>query len=184
MHTAKALSGLLAFSFVVGCQPADKPSIPPRVSNLQSSGPEDRAGTVTPISVASEEVDSPRTVTNNPSAEPPSYIRPFSIVMYDRAQEEHLKPFAERVANLLGIDNCQSFERNPVCCVWLEITGWTPSPGDRGYVINNQPGGSLIQASDVEQMRLAVERLESVAKQYEDHVEVPAGILTSYSINR
>ena len=78
----------------------------------------------------------------------------------------------------------QAADRNPVCCVWLEITGWLPNPGQPGYIIVNQRGGSMIQASDGEQMRLAVERFAATAKRSADHVAVPAGLLTNYEIAR
>ena len=109
--------------------------------------------------------------------------RPFSIVMYDSANEELVRPHAERIANLIGTKIVQASPRNPVCCVWIEITGWTPNPGNRGYIINNQPGGSIIQASDADQLRLAVDRFESAATRYDDHVELPTGLLTNYNVN-
>lgn len=109
--------------------------------------------------------------------------RPYPIVMYDRENEERLKSYAERIAKLIGTTAVQASDHNPVCCVWLEITGWTPNPGTGGYIINHQPGGSLIQASDEEQLRLAVEHFESTATRYGDHIEVPVGVLTNYDVS-
>jgi hypothetical protein len=128
----------------------------------------------------------PRT-ESGPAASPATTelgsIRPCSIVMYDSAREKQLEPYAQRIAKLIGATHVQVSPRNPVCCVWLELTGWTPNPGKRGYMINNQPGGSIIQASDEEQLKLAVERFESSAKRYADHVEVPTGLLTNYEVH-
>jgi len=113
----------------------------------------------------------------------PATVRPFAMVMYDSANEEVLRPYAERVAELVGTTAVQAVDRNPVCCMWIEITRWTPNPGVRGYIINNQPGGSTIQAVDEEQLRLAIERLDANAVRHDGYVELPTGILTNYRVN-
>jgi hypothetical protein len=109
--------------------------------------------------------------------------RPYPIVMYDREDEELLKPYAEQIAKLIGTTAVQASDLNPVCCVWIEITGWTPNPGTGGYIINHQPGGSLIQASDEDQLLLAIERFEATATRNGDRLEVPIGILTNYVVS-
>ena len=111
-----------------------------------------------------------------------TYIRPFPILMYQESEATDLKPLAEDIGKLLGSPVIQSAKGNPVCCVWLEITNYTPNPGEPGYIIINQGGGSIIQASDVEQMKLAVERFKSTAKKTADGVLVPQGLLTNYKI--
>jgi len=103
--------------------------------------------------------------------------------MYDRDDEELLKPYAEQIAKLIGTTAVQASDHNPVCCVWLEITRWTPNPGIGGYIINHQPGGSLIQASDEDQLLLAIERFEATATRNGDRLEVPIGILTNYVVS-
>jgi hypothetical protein len=109
------------------------------------------------------------------------YLQPFRIVSYSAAPKE-LPPLADDIAKFVGTPIVMASDKNPVCCVRLEITGWTPNSGKGGYIIVNQPGGSIIQASDLEQMKLAVERFKSSAKKMEGHVLVPQGLLTNYSV--
>jgi hypothetical protein len=66
---------------------------------------------------------------------------------------------------------------NPVCCVWVEITNWTPNPGVAGYVIVNQPGGRIISASDLAQLRAAVQRFQQTIRKNGNSVEVLLGLL-------
>lgn len=129
-----------------------------------------------PLAV-SHSADSTQTISDRVAT------RPFPMVIYDRDDEELLRPYAERIAKLIGTTAVQASDHNPVCCVWIEITGWTPNPGSGGYIINHQPGGSLIQASDEDQLRLAIERFEATATRNGDRLEVPMGILTNYIVS-
>jgi hypothetical protein len=72
-------------------------------------------------------------------------------------------------------------ETNPICCVWLELTG-TPSPGEHGYVILHQAGGTVIQASNAKQMSLALKRWKSKAKTKQGIIMFPEGLITSYQV--
>jgi len=180
MRVRNAIPLFFAFASIVGCQRGDDAPATPITSSLQSATP-------APILPGSEDLlsgDGTLPIEKVSLLDAPGYIRPFPIVMYDKADEEQLKPYAERIAKLTGARIVNAMNANPVCCVWLEITKWTPNPGYPGYIINNQPGGSVIQASDPDQMRLAVERFESTAKRYEDHVTVPMGLLTNYNVQR
>lgn len=69
---------------------------------------------------------------------------------------------------------------NPVCCLRLEITRWTPNPGQPGYIILIQGGGGIVLASDVGQMNVAVEKLKSVIQWKEGKPHLPLGMLTNY----
>ena len=112
----------------------------------------------------------------------PGFIRPFPVVMYDRANQEVLAPYAERVAKVIGANIVQAAPENPVCCVWIELSRWLQNPGSPGYVMINQAGGSIIQASSEEQLRLAIEAFESVVERKGDFVEVPSGLVTNYEV--
>jgi hypothetical protein len=116
-------------------------------------------------------------------AEAVEYIRPFPVVMYDSADEQLLAPYAQCVAKRIGSEVVQAAPRNPVCCVWIELSNWVPNPGVSGYIINNQPGGSVIQASNEEQLRLALDRFESSMKTQDGKVKVPAGLMTNYHVH-
>jgi hypothetical protein len=73
-------------------------------------------------------------------------------------------------------------KHNPICCVWLEINGYYPSPGDPGYIIVNQSGGILITASDIEQLRKAVARFKASLRKTDHGFEVPEGLITNFPI--
>ena len=108
------------------------------------------------------------------------FIRPFPIVAVPVDASDAHKAAAKAVADAIGPGIFSELKTNPVCCVWLEINGWMPNPGEPGYVIINQAGGSIISASNEEQLRAAVERFKASIRKNGDQVEVPAGLLTSY----
>jgi hypothetical protein len=97
------------------------------------------------------------------------------------ANETH-KALAKEVADAIGVQLIIESATNPTCCVWLEITGWTPNPGDAGWIIVNQGGGSIISASNIEQLRTAVSRFKKSIRKNDNHVEVPVGLQTSYPV--
>jgi hypothetical protein len=104
------------------------------------------------------------------------------VIAYDQDDAKTLKPFAEDIAKRLNIPIIQAGKRNPVCCLWLEILPWKPSPGEPGYLIINQGGGSLIQATNAEQMKRAVERFKTSIQNRPDGVVVPRGLMTSFPV--
>jgi hypothetical protein len=112
----------------------------------------------------------------------PEYASAFRIIGYSQANAKDLKPYAKQVSELVGAKLLLERERNPICCVWLELVG-TPSPGKPGYVILHQGGGTVIQASNAEQMKLAIERWQSVSKKTLDgDLEFPVGLVTSHKV--
>ena len=173
MRRTYALACSLAMIAMLGCQRDSPPLI---------SGPPADSSTTREPYVGDRDVSDDAFVSSTRSRTSLASVRPFPIVMYDSANKEQLKPYAERIAKLIGVKVVQASPRNPVCCVWLELTRWTPNPGKQGYIINNQAGGSIIQASDEEQLRIAIERFESSAQRHGDYVEVPAALLTSYDV--
>ena len=72
--------------------------------------------------------------------------------------------------------------RNPGCVFWVEITHWQPNPGQAGYVIIIQSGGSVLYASNLKQLDLAIERLETVRIVKPNGVYLPVGLLTNYRL--
>jgi hypothetical protein len=104
-----------------------------------------------------------------------------SLVCPFTASREH-KAAAKTVADALGVKIITEGKTNPVCCVWLEVTKWTPSPGEPGYVIINQGGGSLISASDEKQLQAAVARFIASIDKSKKEARVPRGLMTSYPI--
>ncbi len=102
------------------------------------------------------------------------------MVMLPHGASAELESLAKEIAKTIGAASVGRARQNPVCCVWLEINHWTPNPGSPGFIIVNQPGGTLIQASNHEQMKLAVEKLKSVIRVRNGEAEVPMGLITNY----
>ena len=111
------------------------------------------------------------------------YGRPFPWVACSDRASDQVENAAKTIAELIGAKlEVQKRERNPICCVWVEVTGWNPTPGQGGYVIINQPGGSLISATNEEQLLKAVERFKAASRKGAEGVEVPTGIMTNFRI--
>ncbi len=122
-----------------------------------------------------------------PAAEPrrkdgDDFVRPFPIVAVPAGATAAHKAQAKIVADAMDVRVVSEMKTNPVCCVWVDITGWTPNPGEPGYVIINQSGGSIISASNEDQLRAAVERFRKTGRKKGKEFEVPLGLLTSYRI--
>lgn len=69
-----------------------------------------------------------------------------------------------------------------MCCIWMEISNWTPNPGAPGYIMVNQSGGSVVSASNQEQLVLAVKRLKQEMQGKGAEAKVPQGLLTNFPI--
>lgn len=110
------------------------------------------------------------------------YTSPFPIVMMPENAHEAHKQLARELAESLDIKFVQEATTNPVCCVWVEISRYMPNPGSPGYVIIHQPGGSIISASNFDQLRLAVERIKKSIRRRNGEAEVPVGLTTSYPV--
>ncbi|QDU93637.1 hypothetical protein [Lignipirellula cremea] len=110
------------------------------------------------------------------------YIRPFPIVALPLdASEAHLAA-AQELADALEIRLVTRASKNPVCCIWVEISNWTPNPGAPGYLIVNQPGGSIVIASNEAQLAIAVKRFQSSMGGTGKEARVPPGLLTNFPI--
>lgn len=119
--------------------------------------------------------------------EPPAnssdeFVRPFPIVGIPRGASDAQKAAAKQIAKAIGAALVTESDRNPVCCVWMEVSGWVPNPGVPGYYIINQGGGSIISATDDDQLAKAVERFKKSLRKAKTGVEVPVGMMTNYHI--
>jgi hypothetical protein len=112
----------------------------------------------------------------------PEFVRPFPIVAIRPGASDVQNAAAKEIADAVGVRSVSPMEKNPVCCIWLEVTGWTPSPGEAGYFIINQGGGSIISASDEEQLKRAVKQFKKTVRMGKNGPEVPVGMMTSYRI--
>jgi hypothetical protein len=116
------------------------------------------------------------------SSELPEFIRPYPVVGVSTDADDDVKSAASEIASAIRVDLVIEGKTNPVCCVWIEISRWTPNPGTPGYIIVNQPGGSIITASNAEQLRLAVKRFKESIRVNDGEIQVPTGLLTNYSV--
>ena len=73
-------------------------------------------------------------------------------------------------------------DRNPVCCLWIEVDQWSPNPKEAAYIILLQEGGGRIIASDANQLQMAVARLMQLREGGDDRPLLPHGLITNYSI--
>jgi len=71
---------------------------------------------------------------------------------------------------------------NPVCCFWVEMDGWSPFPGDEGYIIVVKSGGAKLSATNQKQLRSAIKHLEAVRVVKESRTYIPEGLYTNYPI--
>jgi hypothetical protein len=102
------------------------------------------------------------------------FVRPFPIVALAADASDAHKAAAQEIADAVGVSVVIEVEKNPVCCIWVEVTGWTPNPGVPGYFIINQSGGSIISASDEKQLKTAVEQFKRAVRKRRGRCRSPA----------
>ncbi len=110
------------------------------------------------------------------------YTRPYPVVGVPTGASKAHRVLAQQVAEATGHGQIIEQPTNPVCCIWVEINGFNPNPGKAGYVIVNDAGGSIVTASDLEQLRAAVQRFKKSIRSREGKPEIPIGLLTNYSV--
>ena len=119
------------------------------------------------------------------AAKEPEYTQLVPIVAVHARADAELLAAAKEIAEAMGGDKVGvlQVQGNPVCCVWIELNNWgEPNPGAAGYVIVNQPGGSIITASDKTQLKTAVARFKKSIRKKDGKTEVPGGLVTNYSV--
>ena len=109
------------------------------------------------------------------------YARPIAVVGIPKGASAEQRAAAEKLGREFG-GAVIVVDTNPVCCVWLELRPWRPSPGTDGYVIIHQAGGTLITASNQQQLDAAVERFLKSSRMRDGKREVPVGLMTSYDV--
>ena len=109
------------------------------------------------------------------------YARPFAGFAIPKASTAAHRATAERAAKFFGM-TATPLDMNPVCCVWMEIRSWRPAPGEDGYIIIHQGGGTLILATNQEQLDAAADRFMEASRVVVGKREVPVGLMTSYKV--
>ncbi len=102
-------------------------------------------------------------------------------VGFPKSSPAKVGTLATRLAKTLKCLGTWENERNPGCCIWLDIGTWQRS-GEPRYLIVIQPAGGVILASDTRQLTLAIDKLEEVLRYEGDKVLVPVGLITNYRI--
>jgi hypothetical protein len=109
------------------------------------------------------------------------YARPFPMIAIPKSATAEQRSAAEKLGREFGI-TVSALDTNPVCCVWLELRAWRPSPGTDGYIIIHQAGGTLITASSQQQLDAAVERFIKSSREHDGKREAPVGLMTNYEV--
>ena len=119
------------------------------------------------------------------AAKEPEYTQLFPIVAVHARADAELLAAAKEIAEAMGGDKVGVLQvhGNPVCCVWIELNNWgEPNPGAAGYVIVNQPGGSIITASDKKQLKAAVARFKKSIRKKDGKTEALLGLMTNFPV--
>lgn len=113
----------------------------------------------------------------------PQFAPPLSIVCVPTSATKRHIEAAKKVAAAFAISIRKPLQtdRNPTCCIYLEITHWLPN-GAKGYIINHQPGGTVLAASTEDELDQAVEAFVRSAKSVNGIISAPVGIQTSYPV--
>jgi hypothetical protein len=115
------------------------------------------------------------------TVEATEYARPFPVIGIPKGALSEQRAAAEKLGREFG-GTVSMLDTNPVCCVWLEVRPWRPHPGRDGYVIIHQAGGTLISASNQQELEAAVDRFIKSSRVRDGKREAPVGLMTSYEI--
>ena len=118
------------------------------------------------------------------AAKEPEFTQLVPLVALDARADADLLAAAKEIATAMGDKiGVIQVHGNPVCCVWIELNNWgEPNPGAAGYVIVNQPGGSVITVSDKKQLKEAVARFKKSIRKKNGKTEVPLGLMTNFPV--
>ena len=72
--------------------------------------------------------------------------------------------------------------RNPVCCVWIEIVPTLSAGLEDGYVISHNGSATAISATSPDALDRAVDAFVASSKTISGRVMAPTGIQTSYPV--
>jgi hypothetical protein len=72
---------------------------------------------------------------------------------------------------------------NPVCAFWIEL--WAPSEKvESGFIIQIESSGARISASDLTQLKKAIQYLKHNLIVKDEKVYLPKGIFTTYKVTQ
>ena len=112
-----------------------------------------------------------------------SYAPIFPVYSCGTSQHEDLSPLMKTFSESFDGKTINAFDRNPRCCVWFEIVG-AANPGTDGWYMWHELGGTIITATDLNQMRRAIDALNRIAKTETEQRMLPVGITTSFAVNQ
>lgn len=111
-----------------------------------------------------------------------SYVRWSYPVALSKEAPEELNKLAVDLGESLGNRVPLRATSNIVCCFWIELDQWKPNPMEAGYIVTIHPGGAVVRATDLEQMRSAIDAIKRVLKVEHGEVMLPLGVLTNYPV--
>jgi hypothetical protein len=111
------------------------------------------------------------------------YAPCFPLYSCKTSQHQDLAPLMKDFSHSFGGKAINALERNPRCCVWFEIVG-AANPGTDGWYVWHQAGGTIITATDMDQMKVAIEALNRIAKTENEQRVLPIGITTCFPVTQ
>ena len=132
------------------------------------------AGTVTfPSAISANEFES--------TAEVSEWSSVFPLCSCSTNQDNILKFLIVEFAEFFNCKLLNGLESNPRCCVWFQIVG-AANPGSAGWHVWHQQGGTIITATDAEQMKDAIRELSRLSKKRNEQHSLPIGIITNFPV--
>src|SRR5262245_10980911 len=107
---------------------------------------------------------------------------PWPVATSEKATSEQRQIVAELNSVLDRKGGILLQKDSPGCCLWVDIVNWKPNPGQDAYIVLIEGGGGWIRATNSEQLRLAIHRLEGVALRKNGGTHLPIGLLTNYPL--
>jgi len=111
------------------------------------------------------------------------YAPLFPLYSCATSQYEDLSPLMKTFSDSFGGRSINALARNPRCCVWFEIVG-AANPGSDGWYVWHEAGGTIITATNLGQMKKAVDALNRIAKAENEKRLLRTGITTSFPVSR
>ncbi|QDT97559.1 hypothetical protein [Gimesia aquarii] len=121
---------------------------------------------------------------NSPSQAKGNYVTwPWQVAVNQSSTPE-IQAAASRLSKSLKSKwgSIYKANKNPGCCLWIEVGTWTPNPGEPGYLIVIQPGGALLMSTNTKQLNLAIDRLTKIKRIQGENTMLPVGVITSYPV--
>lgn len=121
---------------------------------------------------------------NSPSQANGNYVAwPWQVAVNQSSTPE-VQAAASRLSKSLKSQwgSVYKTNKNPGCCLWIDVGTWTPNPGEPGYLIMIQPGGAILMATNTKQLNIAIDKLTKIKRVRGKNTLLPMGVITNYPV--